>query len=69
MCKTNGRISLGTVTHTLSGCTDPILRSQHIHRHDEAVRLIHKAHKKGYLGSKLILSDGGRDPSNDIRPP
>ena len=48
--------------------TDPILRSQHIHRHNGAVRLIHKALRKGYLGSKLIMSDGGRDPSSDIRP-
>ena len=68
MCKMNGRITLGTVSHTLSGCTDPTLRSQHIHRHNGAVRLIHKALKKGYLGSKLILSDGGKDPSNEIRP-
>jgi hypothetical protein len=58
----------GTVTHTLSGCADPIMRSQHIHRHNGAVQLVHKVLRKGYSGSKLILSDGGKDPTDETRP-
>jgi hypothetical protein len=68
ICKAQNKTCLGTVIHTLSGCSDPILRSQHIHRHNAAVRLIHKALRKGCLGSKLILSHAGRDPTNEIRP-
>ena len=44
------------------------MRSQHIHRHNGVVQLIHKALRKGYSGSKLILSDGGKDPTNKTRP-
>ena len=49
----------GDVTHTLGGCSNKILHSQHNKRHDEAVRKIHTAMEKGYKGALKILFDPG----------
>jgi hypothetical protein len=53
----------GDVTHTLGGCSNKILHSQHNKRHDEAVRRIHTAMKNGQKGAQKILFDPGGQPA------
>jgi hypothetical protein len=59
LCKGQHIGVIGNATHTLGGCPNKRLRSQHTKRHDEAVYKIVSALQKGYKGATKILYDQG----------
>jgi hypothetical protein len=68
LCNTTaGKCSLcggeDSIGHMLGGCSHPTMHAIYIARHDEAVRIIAKAMRKGNFGGDYMLVDAGTESS------